>query len=321
MLLGLNGLQGLVNNRSFGLFLLDFASGQFEVGGRRYATFGDVPGESSSGGANGTIVRDGQVVSATAPRIGDDGLVVGLAATNIYKHSCDLTASEWTANNVTITTSTEQFIDGVFAQKITPSTTDTFHRVYGQNQANLSGTVGMSYLGKADGYDQIAIREGGVSGAAAVFTLSGAGVVDGTRDAGAVTVSDAKIERLGDTDIYRVSAIFTGAVGMRLGVVVLDGNWTSGDPLIGDNTFAGDGTSGVLVSGTQVEADRVSSVIVTTTAAVTRTADSVTISGNDAGASFAATYSDGSTGTLTADGSGVLTIPANALAYDTIKID
>ena len=57
------------------------------AGNRRYSDFGDIPGVSVSGGLNGTVTLNGQLVQMDAPRIGDDRLEVEAETTNVLVNS------------------------------------------------------------------------------------------------------------------------------------------------------------------------------------------------------------------------------------------
>lgn len=74
--LGESFIQGSISD-------LVFDEGRYLAGGQVYDSFGDIPGASSSGGANGTVLDDGVLVDATAPRTGQgSGLLVEAERTN-----------------------------------------------------------------------------------------------------------------------------------------------------------------------------------------------------------------------------------------------
>ena len=189
---------------------------------------------------------------------------------NLLTYSQDLTNAIWTpgASAVTITANSTTAPNGTTtATTVTPTATNTFHRVV--NITNVAaGTYTSSWYVQANGYNIVAIRESATTGASAVFSLSGAGSVLASNNAGVCTVSNATITAVGGS-WFRIFATFTSTTSGNFGVYVLS-TYTSGDPQFA--TFAGNGTSGIYIWCAQLELGSVASAYtLTTTAAITTT--------------------------------------------------
>jgi len=141
------------------------------------------------------------------------------------------------------------------AYPLIPSTaTGVRQRWYHLHESTAISTVpvSMSLFVKAAGYTQFAIREAQSGGASVIYSLSGSGSIQASNSGGGVTVSKATISSIGG-GWFKISAVFSVSsnTAMAMGLIPLDGGWTSGDPT--SYSFAGDGTSGVICFGPQVE--------------------------------------------------------------------
>lgn len=158
------------------------------------------------------------------------------ARKNLLTRTEDLTHSDW----IKVTTSVS--MNGAVAT-LTPSATASTHSVI-NNIGALAGTQTISGEVKPDGYTKVAFKESLTTGHHASFDLTGAGSVLN------MSAANATIALLPD-GYYRLSmtVITTGSVGRQLSI--LAPAYTSGDP--NSSSFAGDGTSGVLVRYPQAE--------------------------------------------------------------------
>lgn len=231
------------------------------------------------------------------------------AFTNLMLWSQDFTNANWINNNITVTSGFTAPDGTASANLLTPTATSSFHRSYVASDLGGPSNTFSAFV-KANGYSQIAFREDLYTGAAAVFTLSGAGTVNGTFDAGGVTVSNAQIVALAN-GWYRISATFTGS-GAGMGIHILDGTWTSGGVM---GSFAGDTVSGVYVWQAQAVAGSLPGPVIATTSAVaTAAADNLAVSLPNGTYSAIYTFVDGSTQTVsTTVSGGLFTLPR----YDT----
>ena len=180
--------------------------------------------------------------------------------TNLFTYSEQFDNADWTKTNATITANSTTSPDGTQnADTLTPTTTNGVHRIQ-QDKATVSQVFTQSIFAKANGYNFIAVENGGEI---AYFNIS-TGVV------GTVSAGTASIQNMGN-GWYR--CIFTAtAVNTKSYFYVANA----------DNSisFAGDATSGIFVWGCQFESGSyATSYISTTSASATRVADECKKSG------------------------------------------
>ncbi|NBW17403.1 MAG: hypothetical protein EBR82_56425, partial [Caulobacteraceae bacterium] len=196
-----------------------------------------------------------------------DGVTTAMAEQNLLTYSQDFSNAAWIPIAMTITTDSTTAPDGSStADTITPTTTNTYHRINQPIPGSTTGlTVTYSVYVKANGYNYIALRESASVGGAAVFNLSAGGSVAGYY-LNPTYVSGAVITDVGN-GWFRISAQFFAVSSQSIGIYVLN-SWTSGDPQ--GVSFAGNGTSGVYLWGAQVEVrSSVTAYTATTTQAIT----------------------------------------------------
>ncbi len=160
------------------------------------------------------------------------------------------------------------------AIKIIPSTTYGAHMIYDDTtNASSGGNFTMSCYAKASGYSKIGLRESASVGYYATFNLANGTIIDNGGN-------NASIVDMGN-GWYRciVSVAFSGNVNM--GIIALDDAYTSGQPYF-PYEFAGNGTSGVLIYGPQLETSASYATSLISTAGVssaTRNADVISKTG------------------------------------------
>ncbi len=220
--------------------------------------------------ANGLI----ESVASGIPRLdyytsggtaGCPALLVEPSAQNLALQS-EAFNTTWSPTNITVSTNVTGTLSpagGTTADKIIPTSGNLQHRVDQSITLTASGTYTFSVFAKADGYGFASLRIGS-NGAA--FNLSNG-------NTGAISAGiTARADNYGG-GWYRLSITGTSASGS----VTFRINVESALQVAID--FAGDGTSGILLYGAQVETGSVAtSYIPTTTAAVTRNADNISLS-------------------------------------------
>jgi hypothetical protein len=228
----------------------------------------------------GTVEQDGSIVSVAAgmPRVGDTGLVVEEARTNLVTYSSDFSNAAWTKGNTATLTKDATGPDGLLS-----ATTLVDNSGGGTGAVNLTSntfTVSTatahtySVYAKADQLTGLLILVNGWTTPGVVgyyFDLS-AGTVDNAY-AGGVGLSPS-IEDAGN-GWYRCILTFTSDATDTTGACLMYVADMSGSPT---TTVDKDGTSSILLYGAQLEAGAfATSYIPTAGASVTRPADSVTI--------------------------------------------
>jgi len=203
-----------------------------------------------------------------------DGEVVGCphlllenSATNLVQYSEDFSNAAWSKSNSSITSNSVISPDGSLnASKLVENTSNSAHRIFNGSGLSVSGNVSMSVFAKKGGRNFIRLTNNNLVGA--FFDLNN-GVVLGVSSG--IT---AKIEDFGN-DWYRCSITQTGVANERL-IVYLSNNGI-------DTSYQGDGVSGVYLWGAMLEEGSFpTSYIKTTSAAVTRAAETCDGSGNAA---------------------------------------
>lgn len=219
---------------------------------------------------NGVLRRDFDPrLSATVERC---GYLIEEARTNLALRSEDFGNAAWTKSELTVSSDAATAPDGsVNFDKFIPSTNAANHTAI-QSPTTTAAAYSMSFFAKAAGYNFIYCRlynnDGSPLLKGAWFNL-GTGTV-GTTESG-ITASIVSV----GNGVYRcVATLATAYNGAGNSLILGVSN--------ADNTtsFTGDGTSGVLIFGAQLELGSfASSYIPTAGSTVTRAADQVSLAG------------------------------------------
>lgn len=208
-----------------------------------------------------------ETVGINVPRLDYDpitraclGLLIEEQRTNLLLQSSNFENASWQKVRVSVTADAAISPDGTMtADKVIPDTQSNEHFIY---QNAPSGNHAVTLFAKAAGYNFVRFNDTGANIAifdlsAGVFTFQGA-VVAGTARAVALP-----------NGWYKISFVRSFANGQVRFFPSPDGN----------GSFTGDGTSGVLFWGAQLEAGSFpTSYIPTTTASATRAADTAVLS-------------------------------------------
>lgn len=232
------------------------------------------------------------------------------ASTNLVKYSNDISNAIWTATRA-IKTSGFAAPDGSnTACKIAPDTSNNTHQ-FSQPVAKVNSTtyVYSIYL-KAAEHSKVQMQVGNyaqqTNGQAVRVDLS----------AGTATANDpnrCSIQYVGN-GWYRVSSrITTNDVAGNITAQV----WNTDQTSSFGTTFTGDGTSGVLCWGAQLEvASLTSSLVVTNASVITRSAATASVPANGA-SGIKITYSTGETTNLSFGSASSIQIPTATKAWGT----
>ncbi|OQB10818.1 MAG: hypothetical protein BWY21_00125 [Parcubacteria group bacterium ADurb.Bin216] len=213
------------------------------------------------------------------------GLLIEEQRTNLLTYSEQFDNAAWTLATASVTANATTAPDGASTadKLVEDSTAAVTHRLYGAATVTAVAHT-LSVYAKPAGRSIIALRTPG--GVLSYFNVS-------TGTVGSVPgPHSAKIESVGN-GWYRCSVTWTptaGAINVGYDACQVDGS----------STYNGDGTSGIYLWGAQLEAGAfATSYIPTTSASVTRAADSATMTGSNFSSWFNATQ-----GTLYVEGGG-----------------
>ena len=214
-----------------------------------------------------TYIRNGVVYSAAVneARIGTNGLLMEMARTNLATYNQQFDNAAWTKSNATITANAATAPDGTAtADLLVESATTATHEVSQAFTVTAANVYTVSVFAKTNGrHLQIGFgTDTTPNNSYANFDLS-AGTV------GNDSTGTARIQALSN-GWYRCSITVTTAGTSLRPYIHMITNSAAG----WNQSYAGDGTSGIYPWGIQVElGQQMSSYIPTTTAAVTRSVD------------------------------------------------
>ncbi|CAB4123705.1 hypothetical protein UFOVP48_66 [uncultured Caudovirales phage] len=190
--------------------------------------------------------------ASTATFYDDDTSAV--AEQNLFTYSQEFDNAAWTKTQTTVTANAGTAPDGTTtADTVVPNTSTAFHEL--SRSFTSSGAAALSTYVKASGYSYGYINFGGLSNGTVGFNLATPGVFSQGAGIVSASVTDA------GSGWYRVVATVSGAfTSTQIGVL----------PSASIASYAGDGTSGLLVWGAQLEQrSAVTAYTPTTTAAIT----------------------------------------------------
>lgn len=213
-----------------------------------------------------------ETVAANQPRYDYDpatlqlrGLLIEEQRTNLLLRSAEFDNASWTKDAGSITASAAVAPDGTLtADKYIPDATNVgTHRVR-QLTTNTTAAHSISFYAKADGYNWIKVRLASqfvnfnVATGAIGQSVGGSGVIQSVGNGW-----------------YRCTANLVPGSANAFAYIYAS---TTDDASADTTAFAGNGTSGILIWGAQLEAGAfATSYIPTTTAAVTRAADNASV--------------------------------------------
>lgn len=241
---------------------LDFTQGAFPAG------------LSFSRASAGTYFDSAGILQSAAlnvPRLDYDpvtlqakGLLIEEQRTNLITYSESFSNAIWQKSNVIVTSNATQSPSKIVnADKVQADTTSNIHRaIYSYAFASTGLSATLTVFAKAGGYNFFYLNAGAIMGARATFNLT-----NGTFVVGA---GSASMQNVGD-GWYRCSVSGSSATTAQSSIFFQINSTVSNAV---DDTFTGNGTSGIHLWGAQLEVGSFpTSYIPTTSAAVTRSQD------------------------------------------------
>ncbi len=270
--LGAGGRGGGGLGRRAALYL-DFVNGMYTVNRQRRA-LADIM--TIAGGVNGTRVNSaGLIEAATCPRFDYDpvtlaarGVLIEEQRTNLLTYSADFASGDWFKNNITAGASIVSPTGATDAALMQEDTNTGYHSsYYVPSLGTVTGTYSLTGFLKPGGRDWMML---GMAGFPSVTYFDSDAVAVGNVAPGAT----ASISDFGGG--WRRAAVSQSltAVALTYEMILAQAN--------GGTTYTGDGTSGGYPYGRQLELGAFpTSYIPTGATAVTRTPDSLTMTGTD----------------------------------------
>ena len=191
-------------------------------------------------------------------------LLLENSSTNLVTFSEDFSQSYWIKSGASITSG---FVspDGTNnAYKLVEDSANSRHFINSTGFSTPDTVYSASLFVKPNGRNKIAFRENSITGNYASFNLSNGTVI-------ATNGVSASIESMFN-GWYRINYQITSGSSYILGIELLSDSYTSGDPF--SNPYQGDGSSGILIYGAQVESQSyATSYIPTAGTTITRAAE------------------------------------------------
>jgi hypothetical protein len=231
-----------------------------------------------TGAGKGTRVnKEGliEVVENDRPRIdyldSEDGVfLLEKAATNLVTYSEDFTQSNWIKTDVTVSSNQTISPDGTLnADLIIANSTTATHKLQ-TNESGLNQLNPVSVYVKSAGYNNIQIASWANPANYINFNIANGTVTK----LGSVAPTIYGIESVGN-GWYRVWANVQGSGSGSVGIHMI-----SSDDSVWNESFTGDGVSGLYLWGGQIESGNLSSYIPTQGSIQTRVQETASDSGN-----------------------------------------
>ena len=198
-------------------------------------------------------------VAADEPRLTDEGILIEREATNLALYSSDRTNAAWYKLETAVTADAASAPDGTMtADKVVETSTTSVHALLQIGACQAATAYVYSEFVKAAGREKVRLVENNGTSAYAIFDLATGEVLEGP----------GTIEAYAN-GWFRCSLRFKPGAGQstfNCQIRLLDS--------AGNQSYTGDGTSGLFAWGAQIErGNRASSPIATTGTAVTRPTD------------------------------------------------
>ncbi|MGT2507923.1 phage head spike fiber domain-containing protein [Cupriavidus basilensis] len=223
--------------------------------------------------SGGVLVQDGPSVPSLdydPVSLAARGLLVEEQRTNLLTYSNDLTNAGWSKAAVSVTDAGSGKVPGFNAQMVVPDATNAAHYVTRNPTLTASTDYCIWAIVKAAGYMRCTIYATATASFGASFDLTAKTSADYNLAGGGVVKGRGVIDLGGGYLLIWVGGQAPWAAAPNVVFRLRDNS--------GADTFAGDGTSGIVFSGSQVEAGICpTSLVPTTSAQATRTADSAAI--------------------------------------------
>ena len=191
-------------------------------------------------------------------------LLLEPSSTNLITFSKDFSQSYWVKSGASVTSGFVSPDGANNAYKLVEDSANSRHFINSTEFLTPDTVYSSSVFVKPNGRNKIALRENAITGNYASFNLSNGTLI-------ATNGVSASIESMFN-GWYRINYQITSGTSIILGFELLSDSYTSGDPY--SNPYQGDGSSGILIYGVQVESQSyATSFIPTAGTTITRAAE------------------------------------------------